>query len=153
MVEDERRREISGKVADPDLVRLFDYWRARHRGQLLPGRRDIDPIDLAFILGDMVLLDVLRDPLRFRYRLVGANIVMRSSRDNTGVMVHEHPDLEFRPTALRFYRSIAAGARPDAERRNMITDDQVRRYEILGLPLAADGKTVDMILVGLKYAD
>lgn len=149
--EDELRRGVSGKIASPDLLRLFDYWRARHRASLLPGRRDIDPLDLGFILGDLVLVDVLRDPLRLRYRLIGANIVVRNQRDLTGAMLDEHPDTVFRPTALRFYGGIATGGRPDAERRDMLTGDQVRRYEILGLPLAADGRTVDMILVGLSY--
>lgn len=151
MVEDELRHEIARKVDAADLMRLFDYWRTRHRGDLLPARRDIDPMDLAFILGDLVLVDVLSDPRRFRYRLVGANVARRSSQDNTGVMVHEHPDAEFRPTALRFYAGIATAVRPDGERRKMLTSEGLRKYEILGLPLAADGRTVDMILVGLHY--
>jgi len=32
-----------------------------------PARADIDPLDFGYVLGHVMLLDVLRDPLRFRY--------------------------------------------------------------------------------------
>ena len=36
---------IKQALHSPTLHRLYDYWRGKWRGDLLPGRPDIDPID------------------------------------------------------------------------------------------------------------
>src|SRR5277367_4446374 len=58
--------------ADPRLRRLHDYWRSAHpTGGGLPGRQHLDPCDIAPLLRWIWMMDVHRDPLRFRYRLLG----------------------------------------------------------------------------------
>jgi hypothetical protein len=48
------------------------------------------------VLGNVVLIDVLYQPLRFCYRLVSVNLVQRDDFDMTGKMVDELPESQFR---------------------------------------------------------
>jgi hypothetical protein len=68
-----RREEtiLSEFIGDADLRRLFDYWRDKRRGRLMPGREDIDPLELAWALSRISLLDHDAET-GFRYRLAGA---------------------------------------------------------------------------------
>jgi hypothetical protein len=64
---------IATLVSDPDLRRLFEYWRAQRRGRPMPARRDIDPLEIGWALSRIFLLDY--DPDRgLVYRLAGDNI-------------------------------------------------------------------------------
>ncbi len=145
------RAEVLGPVAIPDLHRLYDYWAARRKDGRLPSRADIDPADLPFVLGDLLLVDVLRAPLRFRYRLIGTNIVQPPAMDMNGRYVDEHPDPEFRKQALSVYTQVATTGRPLSIRHDALMDKRVRRHLTLLLPLASDGITVDMVLVAMRY--
>lgn len=94
---------------------------------------------------------MLRDPLRFRYRLMGSNLTRLSGMELTGKMLDEHPDPTFRRIAIGHYSDVARTAQPFATRHDMLMDGRRRRYDLLLLPLASDGATVDMILVGMWY--
>ena len=148
-----RRDEALAQVAHPDLRALHDYWQAKHRGGRLPARSDIDPLDLRYIIGNLILLDVLRDPLRFRYRLVGSNLTRFVRFEMTGRMLDEHPEPTFRRLAMEIYSEVAMTTLALSTRRDAVIDNRLRRYETIVLPLAADGHTVDMILVGIRFED
>lgn len=148
----QQRDDILSRLTSAPLHRLYDYWDARRRDGRLPGRRDIDPLDLVFVLGNLVLVDVLREPLRFRYRLNGTNLEDAFRlRGLTGTWVHEHPDLEFRQRAIGVYSHIVLTGQPLSARRDSVMDNKVRAYDSLMLPLAADGVTVDMVMVGMWF--
>src|SRR5690242_10435304 len=59
---------------DSRLSALHAYWEKERGDRPLPSRTDIDPAALRFILGHLVLLDVLREPLTFRIRLQGTEL-------------------------------------------------------------------------------
>lgn len=156
-----RRTRLIDEIAPEDLSaeplrRLLDYWRARCRGDRLPARGDIDPLDLEFMLGHILLVDVVDTdgaPRRFRYRLVGTRLTERYGFDPTGEFVDQHPDPTFRRIALEAYGAIAAVPFAFAARRNTVMDNRIRRYETLILPLAADGFRVDMMMAGIRFMD
>ena len=66
------------------LRHLYDYWAAKRGSRRAPTRADIDPLDIPDLLPYLTLVDVLHDPLRFRYRLVGTAVVEALGRDATG---------------------------------------------------------------------
>ena len=72
---------IAAKIADPRLRRFYDYWTGKCGERRFPARRDIDPLDFPYVLGNLMLVDVLRDPQRFRVRLHGTNLVARMHYD------------------------------------------------------------------------
>lgn len=155
------------KEAAPKIKALFDYWRSIHpagAGQagalpaLLPGRRHLDPVDIPELLPNIWMIDVLRDAERgasprFRFRLVGTEIVKFTGRDATGQPLDAvYPDYE-NTEAFRAHRAVAESGEPGYRKSGVISNpgrDYVEA-ERLYLPLADDGKTVDIILVMTLY--
>jgi hypothetical protein len=138
-------------LVDADLRRLYEFWKERRGTRMAPSRAELDPMAMRYILGNLLLVDVLRDPLRFRYRLCGTNIVARAGFDLTGRFVDEHPEPQFRDFALARYRNVVETAAPLHGLRDEVLDQRTRRYEVLMLPLSSDGASVDMVLVAMKY--
>ncbi|MEQ8355970.1 MAG: PAS domain-containing protein [Kiloniellaceae bacterium] len=62
-----------GFIEDPDLRRLFDYWRDRRAGRLMPAKSDIDPLKISWALSRIYLLDYSPEN-GFVYRLAGNEI-------------------------------------------------------------------------------
>jgi hypothetical protein len=138
-------------IASDKLRRLFDYWESKKAGRALPARAALDPVDFSWTLAGVALVDVLRDPLRFRYRLVGTEIVRRDGTDLTGKRPEDHPLPEYRDLLRQTYGDAVASGEPAVYRRERVLDDRLRQYEVLYLPLAADGATVDMLLVAMDF--
>ncbi len=151
-----REGDIAAAITYPNLLRLYDYWRACGDADRLPARRNIDPVEMAFILGNLILVDIERDSDGgidgFRYRLIGTNLVDRLHVEMSGRRLDEHPDPSFRVFAHRVYRRVAEGGVPIVLRQSAVVDNRPRFYEVVLLPLAADGRTVDMVLAGVWFA-
>ena len=73
--------------SDPRLGRLYAYWRSKRHDDCPPQRRNLDPIEIPELLPILHLIDVLWEPLRFRHRLVGTEVVRHMARDVTGLPV------------------------------------------------------------------
>jgi hypothetical protein len=65
------------ELTSPRIHRLHAYWLHQRdkRGGLLPQRGDIAPDQIKDLLPNIMIVDVERDPMRFRYRLVGTRVV------------------------------------------------------------------------------
>lgn len=59
---------LPDQLHHPNLVQLFHHWQTMRGTRPMPRRADFDPASLPLLLGNLILVDVLRDPLRFRYR-------------------------------------------------------------------------------------
>lgn len=137
---------------DPRLAALYTYWRSKHRGPLLPSRADIDPFELKPLLPHVLLIDVERPALQFRYRLVGTAIVHVVGSDPTGRRMDEVLPQRLVAPALRAYREAAvrrqamrlAGRFWQPARSHIL-------WEAALLPLAADGNTVTMLFGGMTF--
>ena len=141
---------------DPDRLRramreLHDYWHLARDGRCMPGRRDIDPVTLPRRLPpDLLLIDVLAGPPRFRIRLMGTGIVAVLGEDWTGRFVDEIDSLS--ETVSAQYLETVTKATPTLHGNDYISIDPriglERRleYERLLLPLSEDGETVSMLL-------
>jgi hypothetical protein len=78
------RLEIS-QLGSPLIHRFHEYWRAKLVApNVLPLRAAFDPAELRGLLPSLVILDVEREPLRFRYRLVGTRVVEFNAQEFTG---------------------------------------------------------------------
>jgi len=133
-------------LADPRMRRLLEYWRSRRGSRRFPARRDLDPIAFRYVLGNVVLVDVARPGPRFRYRLIGTNLLLRDARDRTGHWIDELPSLEYRRTVLARLHSLVERPGPVFIRNAAVLDNRQYDYEALWLPLAADGETVDILM-------
>jgi hypothetical protein len=129
--------------------RLYDYWLSRRQGRRRPTRADLDPVDFAFALGNVILIDV-EGAGEFRYRLVGSNCVRRQGYDPTGKTTAAIEGSENRRMIEERLRAVVRGGEPVAFLRQEIADDRLYRYEILYLPLGEAGR-IDMLMIYLNY--
>ena len=139
-------------IKHPKLQQLYDYWSAKRGERKMPSRADIDPLDMTFIMGNVILVDVIAGtPLGFRIRLHGTNLVERAHYELTGKMLDDLPQVQFRDLTRQSFTKVANTAEPLRVLNDRVLDDQPRRYETVILPLSADGARVDMLLCGMIY--
>jgi len=139
-------------IKHPKLRQLYDYWDGRRGGRQLPSRGDIDPVDMRFAIGDVILADVIEgDPPRFRIRLHGTNLSERTNFDLTGKMLDEMPAPEFRELVNRSFRKVARTKEPMHVIADRLLDGRMQRYEAILLPLSSDGERVDRLMVGMIF--
>ena len=139
-------------IRSPSLQRLYQDWKERQRGRAFPARADFDVLDLGYIIGNLSLLDVRYDPLRFRFRLHASGVTERVGYEMTGKFVDELPTREMREMVRRHYEAVVERRAPIVEvRARQIVDDRMLPCEVLALPLAADGSTIDMLMSGVVW--
>lgn len=135
-----------------DVVRhAYEYWAGKRRGGGLPRRADIDPLELRQLLPFLFLVDVHRDPIGFRFRLVGTAITQCAGMDHTGRWVNER---DYGPEWKRIYDAYFEVVRTGAPKVEVCHAAWPARnfvhYERLAAPLATDGNNVDMLFGALK---
>lgn len=144
--------DVIDQIRSPALQRLHADWEARRHGRELPARADFDPLDLRYILGYLNLVEVLRDPLRFRYRLFGTGMAQRIGVEMTGRLVEEYPDPQIADHVHRRYAETMALRRPTVVLHNRVpSNDRTLYYESLVLPLSSDGVDTDMLMAGFVF--
>ena len=127
---------------------LFKLWDGKRAGRTYPARSDFDPLELRPWLGRISLLDVLPGPpMDFRYRLCGSQTVAQYGLDLTGKRFSEACYIGTPAEAQAAMSELVRIGR--VRYRNDPVGD-VRGFasmrERIYLPLAEDGKTIDMIL-------
>jgi len=134
------------------LRSLYRDWDARRGGRSCPARADFDPLELRYILGCLSLVDVLRDPLRFVFRLHASNNAARLGADLTGKELAEMPAAADPADVRGHFELVVLSRAPQVRRRKSTLACAVSwEYEVLALPLAADGETVDMLMIGMAW--
>jgi len=137
------------RFIDPRLNALYAYWNKERGGRPLPSRTDIDPAALRFILGHLVLVDVLRDPLQFRIRLQGTELEWWMGGNLTGQGIDRLRTPALSALARKCLTATVESRAPLHQLGEEIIGDLPRRYEALLLPLASDGVNVNMVLAGV----
>ena len=138
----------------PRIRSLHDYWQAIRPASGLPGRQHLDPCDIPALLRNICLIDVGRDPLSLRYRLMGTEICRRLGHDFTGSAVEAAHGAfgpgEAQPEA---YGPVIAGGALQWRRwrPEVLTESCWPEVETIMLPLARDGRSVDMLLCATVF--
>jgi hypothetical protein len=136
-------------ACDARIATLFHYWQMKRPApDALPGRQHIWLRDITGLLRSIWLCDVERMPLRFRYRLIGSTISYEMSRDFTGAWLDEaHEGFMLSPAYADFLQAVETrrGAYYKGAPLFHLQKDYLWMERLL-LPLARDGREVDMIL-------
>ncbi len=141
-------------LTDTRLVQLYNYWTARRHGRRMPCYADIDPSELSFVFGHLLVIAVETDAAgekRFRFRLHGTLIAERAGYDMTGQYVDELPNSENRDWLLDRCRGMLESRTAYAGKHSRLVRDRRHRYEVLWLPLSDDGENVNVLLGALIY--
>src|SRR6266581_7390692 len=139
--------------AEPRLSRFYEYWLECRGARRFPKRGDIDPIDFSYLLGNILLVDVLWNPLRFRMRVHGTEMTRRAGYDLTGKFLDTLPIADYRNYVIDRCTGLAESGEPALIQHDRVLDGQRRRYEALWLPLSENGVDVTMLLGALVYRD
>ncbi len=135
-------------IGHAGLRRLYQYWLDKRGDRPMPAPRDIDPLDLRFIVGNLVLIDVGEEPSTYTVRLHGSNLAHELGVDMTGRNADSYPFPEFAKFVRDRFDRVVATRRPRREFYERFVDDRKRRLEAIVLPLSTDGHRVDRLLVG-----
>jgi hypothetical protein len=139
-------------IRDPRLLGLFQYWLGKCRGRVMPARRDIDPIEMRPWLGNLLLVDFPPDPMQYRIRLDGVNLVQFYSSSREGKGVEAMTSEEERRIVLPQYITVLENRQPAYYETQFVTSEGVvTSQRKLLLPLSEDGQRVNMILGGIYF--
>jgi hypothetical protein len=141
-------------VNNPQLRLLAELWASKRREDALPRRSDFTDEDLRPWFGNLLMVDVMDGPHRFRFRLMGTSLV-EASREYSGKFFDEADISGYEPDVLEDYAEAVRIRGPVCKIRRFDPKpgsfmDHWRVYERLLLPLASDGKVIDRIL-GCSY--
>ncbi len=126
---------------------IYGYWAGLRRGPRLPARADIQPAKLKRLLPTISLVDVRREPLSFRVRLAGTGLYGVYGREITGRELTE----VYSSAAAEYWRQELAAVveerRPGVGVHSLAWRGAGHLSILwLRLPLASNGRDVDMIL-------
>lgn len=130
------------------LRTLYAYWDRKRDGRAMPGRSDIDPIDLKPLLPLLMLIDVVPDERRYVYRLVGTREAEMRGKDPTGKPISEAYYAEAPGETAQVLDHVVKTCEP-ALFRGVYQPfaSRTQSEEVIYLPLSADGNAVNMIVV------
>jgi hypothetical protein len=141
-------------LRDPGLICFYDFWSLLRGNRQLPARRDIDPLQIPRgFLPNIMLIDVLHDPRRYRYRLVGTNVVDATGENRTGRFFDEVCFFQTYPVVLRQYETVVKTHEPLYSLEPFTNFNTESAYEVdcLMLPLSDDGRLVDTVVVLFQF--
>ncbi len=141
------------------LGTLHGYWLSRCQGRPFPPRADIDPVDIPALLEYLMLVDVLDEPLDFRYRLVGGHIVAQTGRSLQGqtmraMIADGHPlERALQEKAMRVGEEVVRGSAPVCFEMNYPGSEPGRKRSLRGvlLPLGQPAEVPNILLGGIKF--
>ena len=136
------------RIASKNLRTLLVYWRGKGAR---PSRSDIDATEIPQLLKNILIVDVERAPLRFRYSLVGTLVTQVVGRDVTGHLVDEALYGDTAAFVHSAYKQVVDAEAPLLGRgRVVFADGAAVPTEIVMAPLFAEGG-VDKLLLGLDF--
>lgn len=146
------RAAESGNDWHPDVRRLLYHWMRKCTADgHLPTRQDIDRIELAELLPYMWMLDVQRNPWRFRYRMAGSDFATLVGRTIGNDWYDELRPMAWGTNRTRLITTARDGMATWRRGAMPVEDDSFefsgwRDVESLMLPVAGDGISVDTVL-------
>ena len=136
----------------PELKDLLGTWETLRAGRTMPARADLNLFDLKRHLADLFLVNVERDPLRFRYRLVGTRITNAVQRDATGKYFEDLYAGHLLESMIEVQSWVVNQRAPlRVFSRTAHPHTRIYSYDGLLLPLSADAESVNMVLGELLF--
>jgi hypothetical protein len=145
---------VAFDVIDSRIVRDgCDYWHAKRGGGAIPARSDLDPlIEVPALCPFMMLKDVQRSPLDFRYRLVGTRLRHHMSADWKGKWMSE---IEFQRAPNPIWQAhayVAETGLPIFLRPPYVGPHKdFLHIDAVILPLGQDHREVDMVMILIEF--
>lgn len=137
------------------LRQLYLHWERLRGARPMPMRSELRPEDVHYAIGSLSLIEVMRDPLNFRFKLVSKRAEGLGRHSDQGKLLNEIEPQFFRDFLRGSYVRVvetldpvidyvqfAPGARPTGS---------LLGYERLILPMAGAVETVEFLAVASDW--
>lgn len=141
------------EVISPILREGYGYWRGKRGDHPFPARSDFDPLmEAPKLARNMMLLDVERDPLDFRYRLIGDKLRDHMGENWVGRRWSEIPQQRPPNPIWLHHQWVVENRLPRFIRPNYVGPHREFMFiESAVLPLGADPARVDMLMLFVDF--
>lgn len=132
--------ELAAARQDPFFKKALAVWDAKRGDRFAPFRRDIDALDFSSdVLPRLMLVEVVHEPLCFRFRLTGTKADQIHERNITGLLTDDLQPSILADAMRRDFTWIVNSGQPQWVEL-VLTDlkGSRRQTRILRLPLLAD---------------
>ena len=149
--------DVGIAALSPDLVnsdrlsRLLGFWKEIRGAQRLPCWADFSPEQLGFILGQITVVDVLRDPLNFRYRLIGTRIEEAGRRGDQGKTLDQVEPASYRDMMGQTFGQVVELGQPLCHHVSYFHHQNLVSFEQLILPISRTGPEVEVLVEALDW--
>ncbi len=137
------------------LRNFLKYWEDKRAAGRLPGKDDMDPLELRTLLNRIMLFEVLDDGKDFKIRICGQEVreiltvpvkgELLSDLEKRGIVVADMDAFQFiissREPLCEVNRSMAAVGRPHVNFQSVV------------VPLTTDGASVDFLMGAYVYGE
>ena len=142
-------------LGDPTVYAIYRYWDTKRGARRMPGRADIDPVELRGLVQNIVLHDVVEGGGGggYRIRLVGGTVVEFEGRNYTGEWAGTGRTPEVATQLINILDSIVSRRMPRF-RAGVVywhRDKTYRQFESCFLPLSPNNGKVNMILNAIAF--
>lgn len=137
------------QLDDNRLQRLASYWREKADDQDAASISAIDPMEMRYVLGYIMLLDVIDAGYDFRYRLYGTQISERFGKDVTKKTIRQFGDNEYIVNFfLGAYQAVTERRQPLLTVHYPKNASETESWTRLILPLKNENNEIARLLVG-----
>jgi hypothetical protein len=134
--------------SDRRLAEALAYWQGLRDGGKLPSRVQVDLFKLKSMMGWMHVVDTTAaTPHGYYFRLWGSSVRLNSGKNHTKMPLGDCPWPLLRDAAIEDYGDVVATGEPAYHLINHMVDFTRHSLARLLLPLAADGRRVDQLLI------
>lgn len=139
-------------ICTPRIRRAYEYWDSKRRGRPMPSRADIDPVEMRDLLPGIILIDVVHNPTRLTYRLVGTDEVEVRGNNPTGKDVRENVFAVTPEFGFETYRLAAEQGLVIYDQEPWASPNpRLSELASVVMPLSSDGQTVNMLMAYCDY--
>ncbi|MBL8837617.1 MAG: PAS domain-containing protein [Alphaproteobacteria bacterium] len=143
---------MPNEFRDRRVAELYRWWSAKCVSRLAPRQDECDIAEIPALRPIAHLIDVIEDPLRFRHRWIGSEVVHWMRRDASGQFIDA---ALYGDAAEEIHASLAIvtrEVRPYRRRARMVwRDERGVTIESIEMPLLDEYGTVTAILRGASF--
>ena len=139
-------------LSSEKLRALYRHWDQLRGIDTLPRRRDLSPIDFAYMLGQVTIVDVLRQPINFAFRLIGTQIEELGRQGDQGKTVDQIRPAYYRQMCEDAYKEAVEAASPLCLQLRSLRATTKAGYERMILPFTSGDGQVDVLLDAMDWS-
>lgn len=133
---------------------MYDWWCSKGGPDRIPDRSQVDPLELAELLPNLLISEVEHNPFRIKYRLVGTMVSEVTGMNITGRYLDELLSADPDQPWIEHYRTVYPTRRPLFGSTTVATIySSILSYEFGIFPLRRGGEDIEQFIAIEDYFD